>query len=152
EVHGGGDVVLTRGRVFGLEVAEWRLPLQFGYSPREGRGDLTVSDSAATIALGRAVGRARFTWNDGARLEGSLRFYEVDLRSLTGSTGEFSSVAAGRLSGRVEFGGGDIRSANDLTASVSATLRQAQALQLPVLSQLVPFLRAGTSSATFQSG
>jgi hypothetical protein len=41
---------------------------------------------------------------------------------------------------------------DDLQATFFATLHQAQALQMPVLRQLTPFLRPGMSAATFQSG
>jgi hypothetical protein len=49
--------------------------------------------------------------------------------------------------------GDSMRSLNDLTATVQASLNQTQALQVPVLSQTAPFLVPGLSaSTTFQSG
>src|SRR5262249_35232564 len=48
--------------------------------------------------------------------------------------------------------GSEMRSANDLRGTVQAKLQQGQALQLPVLRQITPYLRPGVSSATFQSG
>jgi hypothetical protein len=56
------------------------------------------------------------------------------------------------VTGRVDFAGSNVRSVNDLTADVRATLSQTQALQLPVLSQLAPYLGPGRTSSTFQSG
>lgn len=152
ETYGGGTVELTHGRVAGIDIAEWRLPVKFLFSPREGQGELTVSDANATVAHGRALGRARLTWGAGVRLEGDLRFFDADLRTLLASSGEPTTLAAGRVNGRVEFGASEMRSLDDLNATFSATLHQAQALQMPVLRQLTPFLRSGMSAATFQSG
>jgi hypothetical protein len=150
--YGGGSMVLSRGRVFGVEVNEWRLPLRFAFSPQEGQGELNIDDSSAAPAMGRAVGRARLNWNYGARLDGNLRFFDVEVRSLLTGAGDFSTVASGRLAGRIDFDGTEIHSANDITAAISATLSQAQAMQVPVLRQIVPFLRGGVASGTFQSG
>jgi hypothetical protein len=152
EWHGGGSVVLSRGRVFGVEVTEWRVPVRFAYSPQGGQGELTVADTSATVGLGRATGRLDVTLGAGARLTGGVRFFDVDLRTLVQAAAEFSTVASGRLSGRIDVRGSDVRSADDLTATISADLSQAQAMQAPVLRQLIPFLRSGSSSATFHSG
>jgi hypothetical protein len=152
ELRGGGTVVLTRGKVLGIEVSEWRLPVQFSLALRRGDGELRLSDMSAVVAHGRAMGRAHLTWAPAGRLEGNLRFYDVDLRVLMASTGEASTLAAGRLGGRIDLGGSEILSVNDLTANVSATLSQAQAMKLPVLDQLAPYIRPGISSLTFQGG
>jgi hypothetical protein len=152
EWHGGGTAVLGRGRVFGIEVGEWHLPLQFAFAPRQGTGELSVSDSYATVANGRALGRGEWSFGAGGRVDGHVHFYDVDLRTLVHSAGDVGTVASGRLNGRIDFGGTNVHSVNDLTGTVSAALRQAQALQLPVLRQVTPFLRGGMSSETFQTG
>jgi hypothetical protein len=152
EWYGGGTVVLTRGRVFGLEVSEWHVPVQFAFAPRQGSGELTVSDSNAAIAEGRALGRAAFAFGSGARVEGNMRFYDVNIRTLLASAGEVGSFASGRLSGRFDLAGSEVHSVDDLTGTLSASLNQTQAMQLPVLRQITPFLRLGTSSTTFQTG
>jgi hypothetical protein len=149
--HGGGSLVLTRGKVFGVEVVEWRIPLRFAFSPRELQGEVVISDTTAVVALGRVLGRASLSWGAEGRLGGEVRFFDVDLRTLVQSSGDFGSIASGKLTGRIELGGADVRSADDVTATLTADLSQAQALQLPVLRQLVPFLRSGASS-TFQTG
>jgi hypothetical protein len=151
-IRGGGTLVLTRGRVLGIEVAEWRLPVHFSLGMSRGDGDLRISDMSAMVAHGRSMGRAHLTWAPAGRLEGNIRFYDVDLRVLMGSTGDPSTLANGRLGGRIDLGGSEILSADDLTATVSATLSQGQALQLPVLKQITPYLRPGMSASTFQTG
>lgn len=149
--HGGGTLVLTHGRAFGIDVAEWRVSFQVAFSPRRGQGDLTISDMNATVAHGRAVGHAHFTWGLGARVEGNVRFYELDIRQLA-SSGEVASLASGRISGRIDFDGGELHAMDDVTATISATLSQGQATQLPVLRQVMPFVRGGGSASTFQNG
>src|SRR5262249_50302122 len=112
-----------------------------------------VRDSSAQLGSGRAVGQATLTWGAaGLRVEGHLRLLDASLRSLVGVVGDVTSYAQGRVTGRVEFGGSQVRSVNDLTANVQATLNQTQAFQLPVFRQLAQYLAPGQSNATFGSG
>jgi uncharacterized protein involved in outer membrane biogenesis len=152
EWRGSGVLDLSRGKVLGVEVAEWRVPLDFSFSPRRGRGELAVRESTAQIGHGRALLGASLAWGGLTRVEGRLRLIDASLRSLGGMLGDVSSYAQGRVSGDVDFGGGEVRSVNDLTATVRATLKEAQAMQLPVLSQLTPFLLPGQAATTFTTG
>ncbi|HWG42938.1 MAG TPA: hypothetical protein VN688_09145 [Gemmataceae bacterium] len=152
EWDGSGGATLTRGQVYGLDVTEWRIPLQFSFVPSSGSGELTVRDSAARLAQGRAKFDSTLHWGNGLRLTGLLLFYQVDLRTLLRHTPSLSSYASGRVSGRIDLSGNEMRSINDLRAIVQARLEGGQALQLPVLRQITPYLRPGVSSATFQSG
>jgi hypothetical protein len=151
EWYGGGTVVLNQGRVLGLPVNEWRVPLTFSYSPETGNGEVDVRGSHASLAQGRADGDASYSFGAGGRLNGSLRFSEVNLSRLLAQEGSFSSYASGRLTGRLDFGGTDVRSVNDITATLVAKLGQTQTYQVPVLRQLTPFLGGG-QTATFTSG
>jgi hypothetical protein len=152
EWRGSGRVVLTRGRMFDVEVNELRLPLEFSFSPASGNGELTVRDGAAQLGQGRATAEATVTWAGGTRVQGSIRFYEAQLSRLLGMTGESSTFGAGRVSGRIDFGGADVRSANDLTADLQATLRQAQATQMPLFQAIFSRIPGLSPSSTLQSG
>ncbi len=152
EWNGSGGATLARGQVYGMEVTEWRIPLTFSFSPSQGSGELTIRDSIARIAQGRARLEGTLNWGNALRLTGRLLFYDVDLRTLLRHNPEISSYASGRVSGRVDLAGNEMHSLNDLTALVQAKMRQGQALQMPVLRQLTPYLRPGASSGTFQSG
>jgi hypothetical protein len=147
---GGGNVVLTRGRVLGLEVAEVRLPVRFELAITRGRGEVVVEDIAASVGRGRVNGRATFGFGAGTRTDGNLRLAGVDLHALSAAQG--SQLVGGQMSGRVTFSGNGVRSLDDLTADVDLSLSQAQALQLPVLAQIAPFIVPGRSNATFRSG
>ncbi len=147
-----GQATLLRGRVAGVEVNEWQLPFEVRFAPRSGNGELTVRDSTAAVAQGRATGRASFTWGAGSRLDGSVRFSRVELGALARQAGDLGETGRGRLTGRLDFGAMQPRSVNDLTATLQASLQEAQPQGFPVLQQLVPFLGPGASSSSFRSG
>lgn len=150
--RGGGDVVLTRGKVFGVEVSEWRVPLSFDFVPARGRAQIEIADTSAHVARGRLSGRASLGLGVGTRLDGTLRFSGVDLRTLLRSLTESTQLGAGQVTGRIDFVGNDVRSFDDVTATVDASFAQTQAFQLPILSQIAPFIAPGQSSTTFQRG
>jgi hypothetical protein len=151
EWRGGGSLHLTRGKVAGLEVSEWRVPIRFVFAPRRGNLDMQISDSGAQLGGGRADLSAHLVDSgEGLRVDGHLQLVQAELRSLV-SAG-VTSYVQGRVTGRVNFAGSNVRSVNDLTADVQAKLSQTQAVQLPVVSSLLPFLGGAQSNATFQSG
>ncbi len=152
EWRAAGSLEMSRGKVLGVEVVDWHLPLDITFAPATERGELLVRESSAQVGNGRARLNVTFHWNDFMRLEGSLRFFDAGLRSLSGVLGDVSSYAQGRVTGRLDFSGGEVRSLNDLTATLEAKLREAQALQLPILSLAVPYLLPGQGSTTFRSG
>jgi translocation and assembly module TamB len=154
EWRGSGEAALTRGHVFGVEVDEWRVPVDFTFVPKHGRGQLTIRDSNAQLARGRATLQTEllFSADAASRLEGKIRFYNAQLKSLIRPTGGLGSFAVGQVNGNVDFSADSFRSAADLNATVDATLAQTQALELPVLSGLVPFVAPGQSATTFQQG
>jgi hypothetical protein len=148
DMHGSGEVILGRGKVFDVEVNEWHLPLRWSFTA--GRGQLDVTDSTAQVALGRTKLQAGLVWGASLRLQSQLQFYGVDMRTLVRQVSglEFGS---GPMAGRIALGGSDIRSLNDLTGTLQATLGSTQAMQLPVLQQVSQFLGIG-SSVSFTGG
>jgi hypothetical protein len=152
EWSGSAVVTLVRGRVLGVEVTEWRVPIDFILSPRRAYGQAMVQDTSAQVALGRVTGRGEVTWDSVNRLDGSVRFSGVDLAPLLRQAGDLGQVGAGKASGRVDLVANDLRSLNDLTAVIDASFQQAQPLEFPVFRQLVPFLGVGQSTSTFTSG
>ncbi len=149
---GGGTVVLTRGKVYGVEVSEWRVPLRFELSPALGRAQVNVDDMSAHVAHGRVSGRGTLGFGIDTHMDGKLQFYGVDLRALLRPLSESSTFGGGTASGRVEFSGNNVRSLDDVTATVDASFSQAQAFQMPILSSVAPFIGPGQSSSTFQGG
>ncbi|MBV9123282.1 MAG: hypothetical protein JO112_07995, partial [Planctomycetes bacterium] len=153
EWWGGGQVVLSNGKVFEVNIPEWRMPLDFSYFPGDRRGEVDIRDTTAELARGRITGNATFIWGLDNRLEGQFQFSTVDMQTLLRSFTTSTQIGSGLLSGRLDFGGSNIQSVNDLTATLNATLRDAQALSYPVLEQMIPFIALGQGTgAYFNSG
>jgi autotransporter translocation and assembly factor TamB len=150
---GGGGATLARGQIYGMDITEWRIPMTFSFSPSQGTGELTVRDSNARVAQGRARFESTMHWGNGLRLTGLLLFYQVNLRTLLEHSPSAAAYVSGRVSGRIDLAGSEMRSINDLTAVVKARMEQGQALQMPVLRQILPYLRrGGAAQSRFQSG
>lgn len=152
EWRGSGAASLSRGKVFGVEVSDWRLPVEFSFAPSTRQAEVSVRESSARVGTGRAQLRLGLRYSGGWRVEGQLLLLDAGLRSLAGLVGDVTSFARGRVTGRVDFAAAELRSLADLTASVQAKLNDAQALQLPVLKLLVPHLLPGQAALDFQAG
>ncbi len=153
EIDAHGMALLARGAVAGVAVTDWRMPIHFAFTPGSGRGEIEVRDSSAQVGSGRARGQVSYSWGEAARLEGNVRFLNADMNALGRSLGSLNEYASGRTSGHFDFSGNNVRSIDDVTGLLEASFQQTQALNLPVLRQLVPFvLPGGAASTTFQSG
>jgi hypothetical protein len=151
EWHGSAEVVLERGQIAGVGVTAWRMPFTWAYAPREGRGEVTLRDSSAQLGTGRATAQATAQWGADLRLEGQVRFSNVDLRTVSRQLSDSGQLVSGRLTGRFDFRGSEVRSLDDLTGTLRAKLGETQALQAPALQQVAPFVGLPTSYA-FQNG
>jgi hypothetical protein len=148
---GSGEVVVGRGTLFGIAVRDLRLPLSWHFAPG-GRGILRLSDAMGQSSQGRLSGRAELTWGGESRLDGTVRFLNVDIGELLSKFSE-RRVVGGQATGRVTLGGRNLNSVHDVTATVEATLAQTQAFQMPVLRQLAPFvLRGQSANVLFTAG
>jgi hypothetical protein len=153
EWSGTAEVGLARGRIVGAEVTDLRLPLDWAFAPGHFRGQIDVRDGTAQVRSGRVTAQATLGIGWGTRMDGHLRFYGVQLRPLLHQMTDLSQIGSGTVTGRFDFGGTDVRSVDDVTGTIEARLQQAQALQLPVLQQVAPFLGPSQSSSSFfQSG
>jgi translocation and assembly module TamB len=151
EWNGGADVLLERGKIAGVDVSEWRMPISWSYAPGAGQGEISLRDSSAQLAMGRATAQATMRWGMGLQLKGQIRFTNVSVRALSRHLGDSSQWASGRLTGRFDFAGSDIRSPSDLTGTLEASMGETQALQAPALQQVAPFIGL-SASYTFRNG
>jgi translocation and assembly module TamB len=151
EWHGTAEIVMGRGKLFGVTITDARFPLSWAVSRRM-HGYIRLTDSTAQASMGRVTAKGEYTWGDEGRLDGLIQFANVDMGEFLSRYSQ-SRVIGGRATGRVTLGGRDIRSASDITAAVEATLGRTQASQLPVFRQLTPFILPGRSSnAWFRNG
>jgi hypothetical protein len=149
--HGTLDLELARGEVYGLAVTQWRLPARWAYAPTENRAQIDVTDSTAQAARGRINGKVSATWDNVLSVKGNVRLEGADLQTLARPFMGATQLGGGQATGRFDFAGDNVSSVNDLDGTLALSFNQAQALQVPVLSQLTPYLGMGPST-TFQRG
>jgi hypothetical protein len=150
--RGTAEMGVSRGRLAGVDLDRFRLPVDWSYSPARSRLALTVRETTLRIAQGRAVVRGEMSWDRELAFKGDARLVALDLRRLLRGMASPSSVPTGRLSGQLELSGNRVRSLRDLRGAFEGSLGDAQALRLPVLSALVPALGSGgqVASAVFE--
>lgn len=149
--YGTAELAMGRGKLFGITITDARFPLNWSVT-RGLNGQIRLSDASAQASMGRLTAKGEYTWGGESRLEGLMQFVNVDVGELLSKYSE-RQVLGGRATGRVTFGGRNLRAASDVTAAVEATLGQTQASQLPVFRQLTPFILPGRSSnAWFRTG
>jgi hypothetical protein len=150
ESFGSGRMVLTRGKIFGVEVTEWRLPIEYSWAG--GSGQVSTRDTTARLAVGRAQGQASLRLGGMRQLEGAVQFYDIEVHSLLRSFGDVGGYVAGRVSGRLDLRSQDFRTLDDLTANLQARLMQTQAFSIPVLREIGLLAFSGRSGLTFDEG
>jgi hypothetical protein len=151
ELAGHGTVLLPRGKVYGIDVMDWRMPFRAVYVQKQGRGRVRVTGGSATMALGQVTGEVTYGWGEMQELRGKMRFHNMDARHLLRAAAETAHLGGGKMSGTADFSGPGFVGLDQMSATVDAAFTQAQALQWPIFSALAPFLRIGSSSS-FQSG
>ncbi len=145
ELRGSGTASFSRGKVTGFQLAEVRLPFDWSYTPGVG-GRLGVRDLGGQAAGGRVTGEATVSWGTGVQAEGRLKFVDLSFRALLGQFGQSSGLGSGRMNGQFTFSGSDMRSFDDLTGQLVATLGEGPVYDLPVFSQLAQYLVPSVSA------
>ena len=148
---GTGEVDLSNGRAWGVEVTGWRLPLHWVVASQTGRGNVTVEDSTAQLAHGRLTGHAQVGWGVGTQLSARLEFFQLDFASILRHVDPTGPSGSGLLTGSLVLDGTDVRSFDDVAALLEARLTDAQAFQYPVLRQIAPLV-GGESSSSMGNG
>ncbi len=151
ETRASGSIALPRGTVAGVQVTDLRVPFELA-SARGGYGRLTVREAAAQAGSGRV--RADLTADFGfeTRVDGLVTFVDLPLRAVVPSLGEGGLFGNGRVTGRFDLQGRNVRSADDLTGTLIATLNQTSVRELPLLRQVTPFLNPSGLTRPFDAG
>ena len=141
-VRATAEVVVSRGKLAGLDVSGLRLPVEYDAGRVSIRGaTTTVGEGRADIDLSYEV--------DARRLAGQVRFRDLRVSRLGGPESVFGG---GRVTGRFDLGGENVRSANDLTGRLVGTVRQANVREIPVLNVVAPFLNPTALARPFDRG
>ena len=150
-VRGSGTVSVENGSVGGITVSGLRIPFDVETVPG-GAGRLTVRELAASSGAGKVQGSLTYDWGGESRLDGHFGFTNVRLASISPGIGSSSLFGGGRLTGRLDVGGTNIRSTDDLTGRLIARLNSTSVQQIPVLDVVTPFLTTPGMLAPFQTG
>ncbi|MGH7192314.1 MAG: AsmA-like C-terminal region-containing protein, partial [Candidatus Saccharimonadales bacterium] len=149
-----GAAAVRQGSFNGIEFSGARLPIAGVLDPASGTGQIQLHGATAQVALGRVIGDFDVTLTSmGIDLNGKGKFTRVDLRTLLRRVAAARRLGSGKISGKYTLAGRNVRSLRDLTGAVDADLTNAQAMSLPVLQGILPYLTGGISgSTTFNQG
>lgn len=152
EVRGTGSLTLLRGSIAGIAAHELRVPFDFATAPG-GYGRFTVRDIAAQAGGGAVQGGVTYEWGGEGRLSGRITFSNLRLQSLSPGLGESGLFGNGRVNGRLDLSGTNVRSINDVSGSLVATFNQTSVREIPLLNSITPFLSTNVLLLQpFQSG
>jgi len=145
-----GTVGLSRGRLGGLSVTDLRLP--YTLTVRSGGGQLRVREASGVVGDGRVSGQFEYGWGANGRVSGQVKFTNVRVGSVLADLKQTNYFGQARVTGRIDLGGENVHSVDDLTASVTAALQQAAVRDLPVLDTIIPFPPQTVVLKPFDSG
>lgn len=151
ETSGSGTLSLSRGSVSGVQVTDLRVPFEFATAPG-GYGRFSVREAAVFAGSGRARADLTLDWGATARVQGNIRFINVPLRALSAELGQNALLGNGHLTGRFDLAGSHVRSVDDLTGTLVATLNNTSVKEIPILRQITPFVNPSGLVKPFQSG
>ena len=149
-IHGSGSVTLPRGSLGGADVSELRVP--FDYSVAPGRSRITIRDATSLAGTGRIQSNLELNVTETMRLAGQIRMIDTPIRALSPSLGSNSLVGNGRITGRLDLAGSEMRSLDDLNGVLIATLSNTSVKEIPLLQQTIPYLNTIGLAKPFQSG
>lgn len=152
ETRVSGTLSLPRGTVSGVAVTDLVVPFEVSTVPG-GYGRLSIQNAVINAGSGRVQPTLTVDWGHGGlRVDGHIRFIDVPIRTLVPQLGENALVGNGRITGRFDLGGQNVRSVSDLTGSLVATLNNTSVREVPILRQITPFLNTAGLVKPFQAG
>ena len=165
-VGGAGDVTATaRGRfgpgashslsltvanatVAGFPVTDLRMP--FEWTGDLARGHVTVRGARASVGNGSVTADLQYTYGPASRVDGLVKFDRVPLRTVIGSAA--STFGNGTVRGRFDLKGERIRSLDDLTGTLNASLNHTSVREVPLINVVSPFLSPFGFLQPFEAG
>ena len=151
ESRGSGTLTVPRGSVSGVQVSDLRVPFTFA-SAAGGYGRFAVREASVQAGSGRARADLSLDWGTETRLDGEVKFTDVPLRAVAPGLGENALLGSGRLTGRFDLKGTRVRSIDDVSGTLIASLNNTSVKEIPVLRQVTPFLNTTGLVKPFQSG
>lgn len=151
EMRGSGSVSLTRGTISGVTVSDLLVPFHWATSPG-GYGQLAIRGAKMNAGTGTAESDLTLNWGAETRVDGQVKLINVPLRTLVPNLGNYAILGNGRITGRMDIAGSNVRSVDDLTGSLVATLGNTSPREIPLIQQAVPFLNTAGLVKPFDRG
>jgi translocation and assembly module TamB len=152
ETRISGSLSLPRGSVSGVAVTDLVVPFEVSTAPG-GYGRLSVQNAVVNAGNGRVQPTVTVDWGHGGmRVDGQIRFINVPISAVVPQLGENALIGNGRITGRFDLGGQNVRSVADLTGNLVAVLNNTSVREIPILRQATPFLNPAGLVKPFQSG
>lgn len=150
---GTARVATSRMQIARQPVRVTRVPIDWTYSPANARGRIRMRETRFAVAGGRVVAKASVDWGRTIDMTAEAQMSSLDTRLLLQHLPGRTQTASGRLNGKLELKGRNVRSLEDLEGSFVGTLDNAQAFRFPILQSLDRLLDAGRLVGTrFESG
>jgi translocation and assembly module TamB len=150
-LHANGEMLVDRGRVYGLPLASLRAPTELAYTPATGQGTLDVRRWSTRLAGGQASGDARLNLGIDRSFQGDVQLVALDLATLIRTETEAVRPGSGKVNGRVTVAGPDPDDLRRLRGRVVIDLDDASVGSLPVFRELDRFL-GSASGGLFEDG
>ena len=84
---------------------------------------------------GRVHAELTANWGQTMRVEGKIRFTDLPLQTISPAIGDSGLFGNGRITGRFDIGGREIRSISDVSGKLVATLNNTSVKEIPILQQ-----------------
>ncbi len=151
ETRLSGTLGMPRGTAAGIQVSDVRIPFDFATTPG-GHGRFAVRDVAISAGSGRVHAELTANWGQTMRIEGKIRFTDLPLQTISPAIGDSGLFGNGRITGRFDIDGREIRSISDVSGKLVATLNNTSVKEIPILQQTTRFLNPAGLVKPFQSG
>ncbi len=139
-----GEGEVTRGSYGPIAFSTWRVPLDIDANPLRGAMRIVARRTAIRAARGRGILSLTVDLGISPRLDLDATFDRFDAGQLLDGLGE--RAPGGRISGRVNLSGSNLRSLADLDGSIVATLEGCRAGGLPIVGSVFDVVRLPTGS------
>lgn len=150
EFRATGSIGLNRGRVAGLMASDVRIP--FTFTTSAGGSQLVIRDAYGMIGNGRVTAQLESDWGAGGHLRGQVRFTNVQLGNVLTELRQSNYFGNARVTGRIDVSGENVLTADDVSATVFASIAQASVRELPVLDRITPFVSPAALLKPFDAG
>ncbi|QEG23129.1 translocation/assembly module TamB domain-containing protein [Mariniblastus fucicola] len=139
-ITGAGTLGLSRAGLFGVSDQSMKIPIRFSVQPSQQTATIEMPRTRFRAFRGNVNGKAKLDIGSRVRLESKLELADIDSKTLISALTGYTNTGDGKLSGRLEVSGKDIRSENDLVGTFRGQLEQSSAFSLPLLDQVSRFI------------